>query len=439
MSQNLTDGAFAVLNQLGNKIDRLADAEVLQIAALLERGGDDPKARKGLSILRPRLRKLRPRRRLDARRVFCVPFEMLLSDEQHPTDPIRRVSRAAILPIWDFVATRLAADILDKVKLAVADARTVTDDELLRAASTMWTAAAEVIENAFDALANQVGDPQSLRDVGGALRAHQSVMATRDLLRVGGLSRLPEEQASQLAGIVHNTLGQGEDAVFVTSLIASAYFQSPGNLVGLLLENKVGNTPGVGQAAVKRLCDAIGADLGREVAGLQTNGGTMHPTELVDGLDNLANSLRALEEFAVKAKDRELRLKVEQALLAARSTTVDEVLPQMRESVGSNLDQAVGDVLSGESYEAAQSVEDTMIALRRSRSGADVLGVAPAVDKAVADLLVTVRGKADIAVEGESAEGREGRMLALARYVELLEGADAAQAFLNQQLSARAA
>lgn len=439
MSRNLADGAIAVLSQLGNKIDQLSEVEVLQIAALLERGGDDPKAQKGLSILRPRLRIMRPRRRLNARRVFCVPFEMLLSDDLQPSDPIRRVSRAAILPIWDTVAKRLPADVLNAVSEAAAEARTVADEELQGAATVMWTAAAEIIADAFDTIAAQVGDPQWLHDIGGALRAHRSIMATRDLLRVGGLTRLPEEQAGQLAGIVHNTLGQGEDAVFVTSLVAAAYFQSPGNLVGLLLDNRVGDTPGVGQAAVKRLCDAVGADLGREVAGLQITDGKMNPGELVDGLDNLANSLRALQDFAGKAKDRQLKLKVEQALLAARSATVDEVLPHMKASVGSNLDQAVGDVLSGDSYEAAQSVEDTVIALRRSRSGADVLGVAPAVDSAVGELLATVRGKADATVEGESAEDREGRMLALARYVELLQGADAAQAFLNQKLAAKAA
>lgn len=439
MSRTVSDGALAVLSDLGSKVDRLSDAEVLQIAALLERGGSDPKAQKGLAILRPRLRKLRPRRTLDPRRVFCVPFELLLSDDQHPTDPIRRIPRAAILPTWEMVAMRLPPEVVDAVRGAAAEARNLQDADLQRAAAAMWARAATIIAGEFDRMAAQVGDPQWVGDIAGALSAHQAVAAVRGLLRVGGLVSLPQEPAQELSAIVRKALEGGEDAAFITALTAAAHFRSPGNLVGVLLDNRVGDTPGPGQAAVKRLCDAIGADLGREVAGLKQSNDNEDPAAVVAGLDNLAKSLQALQSFAGKAKDRELKLKVEQALLAARSTTVDEVLPRMQRSVGDNLDQAVGDVMSGQSFAAAQAVEDNMLALRRSRAGADVLGVAPAVDSAVADLLATVHGKAAAKIEDESATDREARMLALARYVELLEGPDAAQTFLTQQLAAKAA
>lgn len=439
MSQSAAALAPVVFNDLGSKLNQLTDAEVLQIAALLERGGNDPKALKGLAILRPRLQLLRPRRRLDARRVFCMPFEMLLSDEQQPTDPIRRISRAAILPTWAMVSARLSADVLDGAEASAAAARTVKDQDLQRAAALLWAEAADIIGAEFDALAAKVGEPQWLRDIGGALRAHRGIALVRDLLRCGGLPNPPERQAKELADLIHNAVEQGEDSGFVTALIAAAHFKSPGTLIGALLDNKVGTVAGPAQAVVKRLCDAIGGDLGREVAELQGCSDSADPAALVAGLDSLATSLKALQNFAEKARDRELRLKVEQALLAARAATVDEVLPTMHRSAGMNLDRAVSDALSGESFVAAQAVEDNMAALRQARPGAEALGVAPAVDKAVADLMATVRAKAAEPMEGESDDDRAARMMALARYVELLEGPDAAQASLDGWLAMKAA
>lgn len=428
----------SVFSDLGSKLHQLSDAEVLQIVALLQRGGGDPKALKGLAILRPRLRELRPRRRLDARRVFCVPFEMLLSDDQAPTDPVRRIPRAAILSAWAMVSARLDPAVLDAAEAAATAARSMHDAPLQRPSAELWAAAATVLDEQFDAMAAKMGEARWLSDIRAALKAHRWIAALRLQLRNPGLPTPPEQQAKEVADIIRNAIDVGEDAGFVAALVAAAHFRAPGTLIGGLLDNKIGAVVGTGQAVVKRLCDLLGGDLQREIAGLQGED-ARDPVALVAGLDNLAGSLKALQSFAEKSRDRQLKMKVEQALLAARSTAVDDVLPRMQRSAGGSLDRAVTDAMSGDSFDAAQTVEDNMAALRQARPSAEALGVAPAVDKAVADLLSAVQSKAAESPAGESSTDREARMMALARYVEVLQGPDAAQATLQGWLAMKAA
>lgn len=438
MSQSASAFAPAVLMDLGKKIDQLSDTEILQIAGLFERVSGDAEAAKGLAMLRPRLRKLRPRRTLDARRVFCLPFEMLLDDDPAPADPIRRISRTAIAPVWAFVAGRLPAEILARVEQAAAAATSLRNEALLEASGPLWAEAGTVLTDEADTLAQQGVNLQWVQDIGGACLAHESILQLRGLLRFGGQNKPGEESAKQIAALVHNSLDDGADAGFMAALIAAAHFKSPGSLIAALVDNKVGVEPGAGQVVVKRLCDVVGGDLMREAGGLAGPEAGANPGALVAGMDKLASSLKALKSFADKTKDRELKLKVEQALLAARSTAVDEVLPAMQNSVGANLDQAVSKAATAETFKAAQAIEDNMHALRDARPSAEIFGIAPEVEKAVTDLLSTVRAKAESKAEGESSVDRTARMMGLARYVELLEGPDAAQASLNAWLSKKA-
>ncbi len=427
--------APSVFRDLGSKLYRLTDAEVLEIAALLQKREHDPQARKGLAILRPRLRLLRLPRGLDARRLFCMPFEMLLSEDQMPTDPIRRIARAAVLPAWTQVSARLPAEVLADAEAAAAEAQSVLDPDLQQPAARLWAAAAAVVADDFDAIAASVGEPQWLRDIGAALVGHRWIAEVRRQLRCEGLPRPPEDQAREIAGMIRNAIDLGEDIGFVTALVAAAHFRSPGSLVGALLDNRVGVTPGPGQAVIRRLCEAVGVDLEREIAGLQASNGA-DPHAFIATLDSLATGLKGLQGFADKAGDPELKLEVDRVLHAARTAAVEEVLPRMHRTAGDNLDGAVQEALSGESFDTALMVEDSMAALRRARPAAEALGVAPAVDRAVSDLLAAVRARATAEVPGESPSDREARIMALARYVELLEGPDAAQACLDEWLAA---
>lgn len=438
MSQAAAAFAPAVLMDLGNKIDQLSDTEILQIAGLLERVAGDVEGAKGLALLRPRLRSLRPRRKLNARRMFCLPFEMLLDDDPAPVDPIRRISRAAIVPVWAFVAGRLPAEVLAGAEQAAAAAASLRDGALLEASRLLWDEAGSVLADESDALAQQIANPQWVQGIGGACLGHDSILQLRELLRYSGQNKPGDELAKEIAGLVHNSLDDGADAGFVTALIAAAHFKSPGSLIAALVDNRVGVQPGAGQIVVKRLCDAVGGDLMREAGGFAGPEACANPGALVAGMDKLASSLKALKSFADKTKDRELKLKVEQALLTARSTAVEEVLPAMQNSVGSNLDLAVSKTANPETFKAAQAIEDNMKALRDARPSAEIFGFAPEVDKAVTDLLSTVRAKAMSKIEGESHADRTARMMGLARYVELLEGPDAAQASLNAWLNIKA-
>ncbi|MEZ5668812.1 MAG: hypothetical protein R3F55_15490 [Alphaproteobacteria bacterium] len=435
---NGNSATASVLGVLGKKLSDLADDEVLHIAALLERGGDDPQALKGRAILRQRLTVLRPRRRLNARRLFCVPFEMLLSDEQTPSDPVRRIARAGLLPAWQLVAKRLPVEVLNAAEAAAAEAKGIGDDRLQAPAEALWTAAADAIDAHFEQIASQVGDPQWLRDIGATLRACGPIAEIRALLQYPGRPQPSDEVGAQVAGILGGTQALGVEAVFATTLVAAAHFRAPGTVIGVLAANAFGVTPGPGQDALRRLCDVLGAGFERTLAALGREPVT-DANAVVGSIAGLVDSLTLMRDFANKVKDPQMRLQVERALFEARSTTIDRVLPQMTGAVGCNLDRAVGEMVDGGSLEAAQSVEDNMVALARARPTAEVLGVGDEFAGSLATLLATVKAKAAEDVAGETADARGLRMMALARYVELLEGADAAQACLAAWLAAEAA
>jgi hypothetical protein len=366
-----------------------------------------------------------------------VPFEKLLSDDQAPTDPVRRIPRAAIWPAWPLIAARLPAGILDDVERVAARARSTHDKEMQDSAAALWDAAAKAIGAGFDAIAQQVGETQWLRDIAGAMRAHRQIAALRETLRGSGLGKPSEALAKEIAGQIGAALELGEDPAFAAAMVAAAHFRSPASIIGALVGE--GLAAGEGTAVMRRLCEALGGDTDREIAAIQAPDRNVSPGAVVAGLDNLVDSLQAMQGFAKQAKDPVLKLKVQQAMLAARTATVDDMLPRMRNSVGSNLDRAVDELVGGDSVESSREVESNITALRRARPSAEFLGAGKELESTVSDLLTTVREKAAAASANESEDERMTRIMALARFFELLEGADAAAVFLDQWLQRKAA
>lgn len=439
MIQNHSELGLAVLGDLGSKVALLEDADVLRIASLLEGGSDDPKALKGRTILRPRLRTLRPARRLNARRVFCTPFEMLLSDEQSPSDPVRAIPRVAVWSVWSQIVERLPARLLRDVEQEAVRARSPLDDQLQPSVAAVWEAAASAIDADFAKMAARAGDSRSLRQIGGAVRAHKAISAVRAMLKGGGLGTPAEPLAKQLTGLIQNALEQGEDAGFATASVVAAHFRSPAAIIGSLLGNGIGADTGAGQAVVKRLCEALGEDMAREITAIQSIDDAADPRDVVAGMTKLTENLQAMQSFAKRTKDTLLRLKLEQAILTARGAAVAEVLPRLSGAVGRNLDLAVGEMMNGGSIDISQQVESNLVALRSARASAEFLGAGEELRAAVDALLASVSDKAASAVQDEGEEDRSNRLMALARFAELLDGADAAQACLTQWMMNEAA
>ena len=163
------------LTLIEKRLFKLAPAKFRQIVAVLEDrrpefGGKGP-VDSLMSKMRPRLVRMRLARKLTLQRIFCRPFEELLTDEPDPKGIGTRVSRQSIEPCWRLFVEK--ADVKRLQKLAANLRATGEDDgrRVERIGRQLWAYAAEVLRAALE--------PEH----GGMLAlAHMPERAYRDLL-----------------------------------------------------------------------------------------------------------------------------------------------------------------------------------------------------------------------------------------------------------------
>lgn len=102
--------------------------------------------------LRPALRRaLKAERTLNPLRLFCTPFEDLLSSWARKEKVKGRIHRESVLPVWNWLSHTLAPDALNRYSLGVKTAVMSLDKENVRArALEFWPVAAAAISKALD-------------------------------------------------------------------------------------------------------------------------------------------------------------------------------------------------------------------------------------------------------------------------------------------------
>ena len=84
-------------------------------------------------------------------RLFCRPFEDLLTTVPRSTKQRGRIARSSIMPVWTWVSQTLAADAASSfaigVKTSLLSGR---NDEMMNHAAQFWTIAAQAILSALD-------------------------------------------------------------------------------------------------------------------------------------------------------------------------------------------------------------------------------------------------------------------------------------------------
>ena len=120
------------------EIDRLTDGKNLPHELILEG-------------LRPVLRSQTVERAQTPLRLFCRPFEDLLTVQPRTQKQKGRIARASILPVWNWVSQTLVPEPASAfsigVKTAIMNGRS---DEALKHAETFWAVAAQAILSALD-------------------------------------------------------------------------------------------------------------------------------------------------------------------------------------------------------------------------------------------------------------------------------------------------
>lgn len=171
------------LTLIEKRLFKLPPAKFRQIVAVLEDrrpefGGRGP-VEALMSKMRPRLVRMRLARKLTLQRVFCRPFEELLTDEADPKGIGTRLSRQSIDPCWRVFVDN--ADVKRLQKLA-ANLRSCGEEDgrrVERIGRQLWAYAAEVLRGV---LRPEKGGMLALAHV--PERACQDILFIMDYLEV---------------------------------------------------------------------------------------------------------------------------------------------------------------------------------------------------------------------------------------------------------------
>jgi hypothetical protein len=124
------------------EIDRLNDGRSLPHELILDG-------------LRPVLRRGQSERAPTPLRLFCRPFEDLLTVMPRTQKQKGRIERSSIMPVWNWVSQTLVADAANKFSIGVKTALFAADnDAMMEHAAQFWSAAAKAI---LDALGSERG------------------------------------------------------------------------------------------------------------------------------------------------------------------------------------------------------------------------------------------------------------------------------------------
>jgi hypothetical protein len=234
------------LTLIEKRLFKLPPAKFRQIVAVLEDrrpelGGRGP-VEALMSKMRPRLVRMRLARKLTLQRVFCRPFEELLTDEADPKSIGTRVSRQSIDPCWRVFVDN--ADVKRLHKLA-ANLRACGEDDgrrVERIGRQLWVYAAEVLR---DALRPEKGGMLALAHA--TERACQDILFINDYLQVADvmqelkrrlgprpLRRAGDEQidAIQTAFEAVNEVNRQHQHIVIDLLLV--WLKHPSDIVGIV-------------------------------------------------------------------------------------------------------------------------------------------------------------------------------------------------------------
>lgn len=170
------------LTLIEKRLFKLSPAKFRQIVAVIEDRRSDLGGRSPvdalMSRMRPRLVRMRLARRMTLQRLFCRPFEELLTDDPAPRGIGTRVSRQSIEPCWRLFVERADARRLQRLSASL---RAADDDgrRMERLGRQLWSYAADVLRAGLQAGGGLDAD---LRDV--SEQAYRDILFIADYLQV---------------------------------------------------------------------------------------------------------------------------------------------------------------------------------------------------------------------------------------------------------------
>jgi hypothetical protein len=174
----------------------------------------DDVAAKILNVMRGKLRETAPPRRIDPKRLFCVPFEDLLTNEDARTKTEGKISRAAIRSAWILVSNELGEATLRDMRT---DTAHITVNDLSEADSMgdrWWPRLGQALSQVVEKLSSdrryraetaELLDaptrPADLREMLDVLEAWEEVKALQSIVQ-RGTPHLNDDQVSAACAVI---------------------------------------------------------------------------------------------------------------------------------------------------------------------------------------------------------------------------------------------
>src|SRR4051812_9423489 len=287
-----------------NELDQLSEEKIRMVYALAEKMPDDQLRGRLKDQLRHRLTKIRPLRRLTALRLFCLPFENLLSNDSPQPRSLGTVPRGCANPLWTLVLEHLPdRESIDRIDasdqfMMLEPCPMVEHRKLF---STFAEAVAQIRSGLQRDRTKSVALASKHRDLPGVIEEVHAIYQMRDeittakrqILASEQLIGIGDEYASSVVGLARQaTAGQRDQRwfklFFLVLLMDHDLAAYSGKLIETLAEK---SASGGGVSIASDLCEAIVA---RERESLKT--GFAMPLMSPADLNAAADQVRATAE-----------------------------------------------------------------------------------------------------------------------------------------------
>jgi hypothetical protein len=370
-------------------LEQISEAKFREIAMLLEEARDQPDVQTIMERIRPRLKRVRPARKPNLRRLFYLPFEDLLVNAAAPGDD-GRVLRLAAHRAWTFVlarnedSERRIYKVMESRLRGLAVGDTQGQNVLAR---RLWPPAAVLLdEAAVGASTNRelrhelVGDDAELldgiRQIVRLLAVGDEIQLLKDALPPKPIRGLEISQMALIRQTVANCHDGKPDRAYAMLLAVMVRMSAPAEFLRRVMHLNLDLPTPIKVSVFARLGKTVLVDMNRQAGALSAQASDAF-AERVDGAQRLVAELTAADqvlrdtdpstrqqlaelhgsaETACAALVNDASLRVRSAFTAASSAPVEELVAAERALIALRkcqnfarqveLDRIVGQILS---------------------------------------------------------------------------------------------
>lgn len=396
---------FAVMQELKRPLERASEAKFGEAAKLLEEIRELPGVQQVLDHVRPRLVKVRPRRKPNLQRLFYLPLEDLMVDAASPDNGL--LPRHLPAAVWRHVVQ--AGDGETRKQLEAALRRTKIDDHQGQRAIARrlwpWLAAllADLVADPAQTrrmLGPDVGLAAELAEIAALCQVADAVESLKEALPARPVPPLTDEQMGLVRRIISKSAVGHADRTYVLVLTVMVRMEKPLDFLGSFMGMTLGLSAADRALVHDRLSRLIVSDVGDRAHRLRS--------ACRNDLAGIADSARALV-FGVAAAEKLLKNDPDtRRQLGEARKTAETAVTQLIEDVEGRLATAIA-IGAEAPFDTLVETENNLLALRKCQTFAIQIGLDRGIDRALGKVVADVRGRVQTLFDAIA--GQAGRVL----------------------------